>query len=351
MKPYAKLAPALLILLALASIQASAAVKPGDSFENAGALDLSAGEAVVEGSLTAPLQENHYYLLRGLGSGMKVAVEVTLRGISSAHVTVSLYSSSRARLTGYDAALGTGNVKNVTLSYVLAYSPGENRTLYLRIGKSRGALNYTAQISIEYLYDYDMQSMRDAGASADQALKVPGVSANLSQKWIGYLSSSGEGEDYEDYYRFAAELSPGDVLHVQLTPSRDLRIRATLYSQDLFPLKTNQSEIRGQPINLAVSGEWKNKAYVFYLAVDNLGGTGGAGDYTVKAWIETKQPQSQQTQTIAETPGGVEESALKFGIIAAAVALIAISIVALILRRRRIYRVEEVGWWGGGETW
>ncbi|MCD6235959.1 MAG: hypothetical protein J7J94_03080 [Thaumarchaeota archaeon] len=346
------LGPAILLTLLLLSLsQAISAVKPGNSIETAGAVDLSMGGAILEGSLTEPLQQNHYYALKGLGSGVKIVVNLTLRGLKPAHAVAALYSAKGARLTGYDLALGAGNVKKLSLSYALAYAPGENRTLYLRIGKSRGALNYTAEISVEYLYDYSLQSARDAGDKPSQAIEVPAIPPNQTQSWIGYLSSSQGGDDHEDYYKFSADLSPGAVLRVQVTPSKNLRIRATLYTQDLFPLKQNQSELSGQSINLEASGEWEAKRYTFYLEVDNLGGTGGDGEYSVKAWVEGGRPQGQQTQTAAAPPTGVSEQLLKTGIIAAAVALIAISIAVLVLRRRRAYTVEEVGWWGGGETW
>jgi len=168
------LGPAILLTLLLLSLsQAISAVKPGNSIETAGAVDLSTGGAILEGSLTEPLQQNHYYALKGLGSGVKVVVNLTLRGLKPAHAVAALYSAKGARLTGYDLALGAGNIKKLSLSYALAYAPGENRTLYLRIGKSRGALNYTAEISVEYLYDYTSNPRETPGTSPAKQSRSP----------------------------------------------------------------------------------------------------------------------------------------------------------------------------------
>jgi len=347
MKPTTKLSIILVILLLIASIPASEAVAPGETIEKAGAVDISTGKAVLTGSLLE--ESNHYYKLLGLRSGVKLVIEAELTGISPAYLTISLYSSEYARLTGYEGVLGAGNTKKIKLEYALSQSPGgENRSLYLRFGKTRGAFNYTAEISLEYVADiYPTNPEGDAGDSASTALKAPEIAPNKNSTWSGYLSSSTTGEDYEDYYRLEAELSKGDELVILIQPSKELKLEASLLSADLFPLKTNQSELKGKPLLIKLAGEWEDKPYTFYLKIGNFGGTGGEGTYSVKAWIE--KPGSQVTKTSrtpAEAP--IQESMIKFAIIIAAAALIAVSIIILILRRR-MYRVEEVGWWG--EAW
>jgi len=347
MKPTTKLSIALIILLLAALMPMAQASKPGKTFEKAAVIDLSTGKAFIKGSLIE--ESNHYYKLIGLRSGVKVIIEAELTGVSSAYLTISLYSADYARLTGYDGVLGTGSVKKVKLEYALSQSlAGGNQTLYLRFGKTRGAFNYSAEISVEYVSDlYPTNPEGDAGDRASTALKAPEISPNKTSSWSGYLSSTTTGEDYEDYYQLKAKLSKGDVLAIIIQPSKDLRLEAALLSADLFPLKTNQSELRGKPVIIKLSGEWEDKPYTFYLKISNFGGTGGEGTYAVKAWIEKPGAQTAQTTTTTvEAP--VQESMIKFAIIIAAIALIAISIIILILRRR-MYRVEEVGWWG--EAW
>ena len=348
-KPITALAIALLIL---ASTHAVHAVTPGKSFEDAGVIDLSTGSAEIKGSLLDPLQNDHYYALVNLTSGTRIRLEITLMGVKSAYVTASLYASNHARLVGYDAPLGSGSKKELVFEYSLAYNPEEpTQTLYLRFGKSRGAFNYTARITRERVDD--LASGRDAGDSPEWALQTPKVTKDSEADWIGYLSEKDEGNDFEDYYQIPAKLDPGDVLLIKITPSKDLRIRANLLSSDLFPLRSNSCKARGRPITLRLTGDWKGQTYTFYLTIANFEGVGGGGEYRVEALVQ-KSANATATQGNATTPTppqGPEESAIKLGIIAGAIALIAISIAALILRRRRLHRVEEVGWWGSEGGW
>ena len=343
---------AALILLLLASINMSQAVKPGKSFEDAGVIDLSTGSAEIKGSLLDPLENDHYYALVNLTSGTRIRLEITLTGVKSAYVTASLYASNHARLVGYDAPLGSGSKKELLFVYSLAYNPEEpNQTLYLRFGKSRGALNYTARITRERVDDF--ASGRDAGDSPNWALKTPEVTKDSEADWTGYLSKKDEGNDFEDYYQIPAKLYAGDVLVIRITPSKDLRVRANLLSSDLFPLRSNSCQARGQPITLRLTGDWKGQTYTFYLTIANFEGIGGGGEYRVEALIQ-KSANATATQGNATTPTppqGPEESTIKLGIIVGAIALIAISIAVLIMRRRRLQRVEEVGWWGSEAGW
>jgi len=343
--------PLLIALLIAATAAAHAAYpSPGKTFEEAGEVSLSTGEAEVEGSLLGAFENDHYYMLTGLTSGMRVKIEATLIGGESTYLTVSLYSSKRARLTGYDGPVPAGGKKKITLEYELAYDPLEPEpTLYLRFGKSRGAFNYTAKISVEYADD--LNSMRDAGAEANTALQSPKLTPESPANWSGHLSSKDSGNDYADCYAIKADLSRGEELAIKIEPSDQLRVKANLLSSDLFPLRSNSCKSRGQTIVLRLTGDWEPKTYTFYLAISNFDGAGGGGEYAVKAWIRKLENASIPQQTVTTIQGEVEESAVKLGILVGAAALIAISIAILILRRRRMYRVEEVGWWGSGETW
>ena len=336
----------LIALLLLMSFSEIAAIKPGRSFEEASRnpIDVSVGMILITNNITE--SGGHYYRLEGLRTGMKLTVKITLTAIKSAYYIVSLHSSDYARLTGYDGILGYKNVKEIKLEYVIARIPiRENTTLYLKVSQSGGAVSYKAEISTEPVSDiYPTNPEGDAGDSAATALKAPEIMPNKTSSWTGYLSSTTTGEDYEDYYQLKAKLSKGDKLAILIQPSKDLRLEASLLSADLFPLKTNQSELRGKPVIIKLSGEWEDKPYTFYLKISNFGGTGGEGTYTVKAWIEKAETSIVQTSTTT-TEFPIRESMIRFGIIIAAIALIVISILVLLLRRRA-YRVEEVSWWG-----
>ena len=344
---------ALILLAAVALQPALCQVEPGKDFESAPAIDLSSGSAPLNGSLTGAFEDNHFYRLVGISSGEEIRVEGTLTGIETGLTTVVLYSPEGARLTGSDQVLGKGSKKKVSLSYTPAYDPDHPQLhLYLRIGKSRGALNYTLQVRVEPRFDAD--SGRDAGAGHETAVETPVAKPGEPATFQGYLTEKDSGNDYQDFYLLKAQLQPGQILRISVDPERSLRVKAILLSNDLFSLRHNQSESRGEPITMSIQGDWEPGLNKFYLSVDNLGGRGGGGSYTVR--VEVQQPPAE-TETTTYTPSSpFSEETMRLLLITVAVALVAVAIAVLVIRRRRggikvVSTGEEWGWGEEGEEW
>jgi len=352
------------IVLILAMIQPTLAQKPGRDFESAPEIDLSTGSASLRGSLTGEFEDNHYYKLVGLSSGVRVRVSAELlgTGTTSGFTTVVLYSEKGARLAGSDQTLGKGARIHRELTYTLGWDPeNPNPILYLRIGKSRGALNYTVEVSVERVDD--VGSGIDAGSDLGEArfqdehqlIKIPKAKLGEPAVFTGYLAGEHLGDDHVDCYVLKAILEPGQILRVTVKPSKTMRLKASLLSADGFPLRSNESKARGAPITLKVRGDWIPGTNNFYLTVDNMDGRGGEGSYEVR--VEVLKPANKTATTTAITPahGILSEEHLRYILIGVAVALVVIAAVILALRRRRGIRVVEAGeeWWGGGweEGW
>ena len=351
MKPEALAAlAALMLLAALASAHpAPCQVEPGKDFESAPPIDLSAGPVSLNGSLIGAFEDNHFYRLVGISSGEEILVEGKLIGVETALTTVVLYSPEGARLAGQDQVLGKGSQKRVEVRYTPAYDPEHPELyLYLRIGKSRGGLNYTLTIKAEPRFDAD--SGRDAGGESAAAVEAPIARLGEPAVFEGYLTDKDHGNDYHDFYLLKAELEPGQALRVSIQPSGGLRVKAALLSNDLFSLRHNQSEARGEPITMSVQGDWEPGLNLFYLDVDNLGGRGGGGSYKVR--VEVQQPPAPTTTTAYPPPSPLSEETMRWLLIGVAVALVAIAAAVLIIRKRRggvrVVSAGEEEWWGEG---
>ena len=345
------------MILILSMIQPTLAQEPGRDFESAPEIDLSTGSASLRGSLTGEFEDNHYYKLVGLSSGVKVRVSAELlgTGTTSGLTTIVLYSEKGARLVGSDQTLGKGARIHRELTYTLGWNPeNPNPILYLRIGKSRGALNYTIEISVERVDDAG--SGIDAGIDPSQALEAPKASLGEPATFTGYLAGEHLGDDHVDCYMLKAILEPRQTLKITVKPSKTMRLKASLLSFiDKFPLRNNESKARGMPITLQVKGDWLPGTNNFYLTIDNMDGRGGEGSYTVKVEVLKPINETATITAITTAPGIISEEQLKYVLIGVAVALVAIAAIILVLRRRRGVRVVEAGeeWWGGGweETW
>ena len=244
--------------------------------------------------------------------------------------------------------LGKGSRKKVEISFTHAYEPEAEFTLYLRIGKSLGAFNYSLRITVEPRYDAG--SGRDAGAGKEHSVDAPIAKLGEPASFTGYLTEKGLGNDYQDLFRIRAELAEGLILKVTVDPEPGLMTSAILYSEDMFRLRHNQSEARGEPLTMKVTGDWEPGINTFYLDVENLGGNGGTGSYTVK--VEVLEPPQQGEATATATPTApMPEDTLRLLLIVVAVALVAVAVAVLVIRRRRGIKVLEEGgeWWGTGE--
>lgn len=346
------------IMLICTPLIYSQEVEPGLDFDTAKPVDLSTGSASISGSLTKIFEDNHYYMFTNLKSGIQISISGSLKGIEPGLTTVSLYSPSRARLIGIDQVVGKNVIKKVELSYLLAYDPTnpEENTLYIRIGKSSGSLNYTLEISIDYFFDAD--SGRDAGANMKDAIPAPSISRDTVTTFKGYLAEKEYGNDYSDYYRLSINLQPKDEIYVEVEPEPYLMIWASFLTPDGFSLRHNKSESKGEPVTLRVRGDWETGVHTFYLSVENMGGAGGGGGYTVKVEIHPTKIENATITSVTQTQiwpwPFLGQETLRNIIIIIAVAIVAIAILVIIIRKRRsVIRVEEEEWggWGGGESW
>jgi len=346
----------LVVLLLFVPIIYSEEIEPGLDFETAPPLDLSTGSASINGSLTKTFEDNHYYMLTGLKSGVQVTITGKLKGIEPGLTTVSLYSPSRARLTGIDQVIGKNVEKRIELKYLLAYDPSnpEDNTLYIRIGKSSGSLNYTLNITVEKFFDAD--SGRDAGASMKDAITAPSISRDSLTTFKGYLAEKDYGNDYSDYYKLSIDLQPKDEIYIEVKPESSLMVWASLLTPDGFSLRHNKSESKGEPVTLRVRGDWKTGINTFYLVVENMGGSGGEGGYTVKVQIYASKVENTTVVSLTQTqvwPILNQETIRNIIIVVAAVVVVVAVVVLIIRRRRRVVRVEEEEWggWSTGESW
>ncbi|MEN2975386.1 MAG: hypothetical protein ABDH32_07420 [Candidatus Caldarchaeales archaeon] len=329
-------------------------IQPGLDFDTAAPLDISTGTVNINGSLTKTFEDNHYYMITGLGSGVQISITGTLIGIEPGLTTVSLYSSTKARLIGVDQVVGKDARKKVELRYLLAYDPHEHETvLYIRVGKSTGALNYSLKIVAEKFFDGG--SSRDAGGDMSNSIQAPTVSIDTLTTFRGYLSEEEYGNDYSDFYKLSIDLQPKDEILIEVDPNPKLMVWASLLAPDGFSLRHNKSEGKGEPLTLRVRGDWKPGVNDFYLRVENLGGSGGGGEYTVKIQLFRPLKENITTTTTFQTQPWpiVSQENIRNIIIGIAVGIFAVAVIVLIIRRRRkVVRVEEEEWggWGSGGT-
>lgn len=343
------------VLLLFTPIAYCEEVAPGVDFDTAIPLDLSTGSARINGSLTKIFEDNHYYMITGLKSGVKVSINGSLRGIEPGLTTVSLYSPNRARLTGIDQVVGRNALKNIELRYLLAYDPlnPEENTLYIRVGKSSGSLNYSLNIFVENFFDSD--SGRDAGSSMKDAIPAPSVSRETITIFKGYLAEKEYGNDYSDYYKLIIDLKPRDEIYIEIDPEPYLMIWASLLTPDGFSLRHNKSESKGEPLTLKIRGDWKTGLNTFYLAIENMGGSGGEGGYTVKIQVYSPTVENATLTSITQSQTWpwpiIDQETLRSLIIVIAVIVVVVAIIVLVVRRRRrVIRVEEEEW-GTGGSW
>jgi len=342
--------PITLALLAIA-LPTALAQPPGSSFQSALPVDLIPGKLTIPESgyyLVNETSAENYFELRGLEGGMKLKITVEVIGVEQGRSMIALYTGSGSLIKQEKAIYGEETMRKIELTYQPSKeSAGPGTSQYLGIKVYSGAMNYKIELQTERVDDYS-PGEGDAGSDLETAITLPTITGNRSLTFTGYLASREDGDDYSDYYMLGAIFGDSsDVLRIRINPSHGLYISASLY-KETYMLKQNSSRGAGDEIQLTLSGKWeKDEEYDFLLRVDNLEGKGG-GSYEVEAWIESGSSRSQTaTQTLLK-PSGFEESTIRLAIIAGAAALIAISIAMLILRRRRIYRVEEVGWWGAG---
>lgn len=341
---------ALLAILLLTTFPSTpSAQAPGTTPETALPVDLTPGEFTLPPEGSYRINESipeAYFELRGLEGGMRLTMKIEILGVEQGRSIIELYSGDGALLKRETAVYGEGKNTSVTLVYQPSReSAGPESTQRLALKRYSGAMEYRLNLKVELVEDY-APGTGDAGSDPEAAVALPTLAENKSLRFTGSLASRDDGDDFVDCYKLRAVFSSsGDALKISLKPMGDLQVSISIYKGD-YMLRSNASRSRAEPVTLSISGEWGGgREYEFLLRVDNSGGRGG-GEYEVDAWIEAAHAQ---TSTITQTKPGqgfLNEETLRLLIVVGAAALVAISIAMLILRRRRIYRVEEVEWWG-----
>jgi hypothetical protein len=340
-----------IMLLATFTAQSALCQEPGESFETAPLIKLIPGEVTAPESGYYILNANssqHCFKLEGLKPGYKMTIEIEVIGIEQGRGIISLYKESGELVTQRKIQYGSGTSEKINVAYQPSLeSGGAAQNHYLTLGWYSGSMKYRLHLALEDVEDY-APGMGDAGSSPDTAPRLPDLSPGKTIEAKGYLASADDGGDFADhvdYYLIRARLnSSKSVLRILIDPVGEMRLSASLFMGDRR-LTYGSSKEPGGEIKLDVSGEWKpGDVYEFAIRVDNLADRSG-GAYLIHAWIEEPNATEQQ-KTEIKPPGGLDERILTMMIMAGAAALIAISILMIFLRRRRIYRVEEVGWWG-----
>ena len=343
-----KLSLAALLLLSL--LAAASAKPPGTSFETALQVDLIPGKLTLPEEGYYQLNETRseaYFELRGLEGGMKLTMELEALGAEQGRSIITLYSGEGALIRREKVVYGEGTRSTIELAYqpsMESAEPGARQ--YLVLKRYSGAMRYRITFTVDLVEDY-APGEGDAGADPETAISLPPIAGNSSISFTGHLASRDEGDDFADYYKLRVSFgASGESLKIRVKPSGGLQVAASLY-KETYMLKHNASKGHGEPIELTLTGEWESgKEYGFLLRIDNSGGRGG-GSYEVEAWVEGGPSQTSTATQPNLKPEGLDETTIKALIIVGAAALVVISIAMLILKRRRIYRVEEVGWWGG----
>lgn len=341
----------LIILALIALILPAACQEPGASFETALPVDLIPGEVQVPesgGYVLNSTSQRHYFELRGLQAGQRLEIELEVTGIEQGRAAVAIYKETGELIAQKRIQYGSGTRESIAMAYqpgLESAAPGS--THYLALIWYSGSMSYRLTLALEPVEDYSPGS-GDAGSSPDAAIRLPDLEPGEMLEARGYLASiddGGDAADHVDYYLIGARFnSSRSALRIQVDPIGEMRIAASVY-RDGYRLAYGSSGEPGGEVSLEVPGDWEpGESYEFALRVDNLADRSG-GAYLIRAWIEEPNATGGQQAPIQppEGPGG---QLLELMVIAGAAALIAISIAMLILRRRRIYRVEEVGWWG-----
>ena len=342
---------ALIMLLTLAAAQAAFCQEPGESPETALQIKLIPGEITLPESghfILNSTRSQQFFRLEGVQGGYKLMMEVEVLGVEQGRAAITLQKESGEIITQRKVQYGSGTSEKIALAYqpsIESARPGSAH--YLALSWYSGSMKYRIRLSLESVEDYGL-GKGDAGSSPESAMQLPGLSPGKILELKGYLASLDDGGDMADrvdYYLMGARFnSSKSILRISIKPLSDMRISASLYMDD-HRVAYGSSREPGGEVSLEIPGEWKlDERYSFTIRVDNLADKNG-GAYAIRAWIE-EQNATEHQATIVKPPGGLDERALTMIVMAGAASLIAISVLMIFLRRRRIYRVEEVGWWG-----
>ncbi|MEM1655639.1 MAG: hypothetical protein QXY27_04890 [Nitrososphaerota archaeon] len=339
----------LAILVAMA--QAALCQEPGESFETAPAIKLVTGEITLPESgyyILNSSRSQHIYRLDGLQGGYRLTIILEFAGIEQGRAAISLHKESGEIIAQRRIQYGMGTSQEMSIAYqpsIESAPPGSAH--YLALSWYSGSMKYRIRLSLESMEDYGL-GKGDAGSSPESAMQLPELSPGKILELKGYLASLDDGGDMADrvdYYLMGARFnSSKSILRISIKPLSDMRVSASLYMDD-HRVAYGSSREPGGEVSLEVPGEWKlDERYSFTIRVDNLADKNG-GAYVIRAWIE-EQNAAEHQATMVKPPGGLDERVLTMIVMAGAASLIAISVLMIFLRRRRIYRVEEVGWWG-----
>lgn len=341
----------MIMLLTLAAAQAAFCQEPGESTENALQIKLIPGEITLPESgyyILNSTRSQQFFRLEGVRGGHKLTIEVEALGVEQGRAAITLQKESGEIIIQRKIQYGLGTSEKIALTYQPSIeSAPPDSAHYLALSWYSGSMEYRIRLSLESAEDYG-PGMGDAGSSPESAMQLPELSPGKILELKGYLASLDDGGDMADrvdYYLMGARFnSSKSTLKISIKPLSSMRISASLYMGD-HRVAYGSSREPGGEVRLDVPGEWRlDERYSFTIRVDNLADKNG-GAYAIRAWIE-EQNATEHQATIVKPPGGLDERALTMIVMAGAASLIAISVLMIFLRRRRIYRVEEVGWWG-----
>ncbi len=339
------------VILTMIMAQAALCQEPGESFEKAPLIKLIPGEVAAPESgyyILNATRSQHCFKLDGLQPGYRLTIELEALGVEQGRAVISLYKESGELVSQRKIQYGSGTSEKIIMRYQPSLeSAGEPQIHYLALGWYSGSLRYGLRLILEAVEDY-APGMGDAGSGPDSAIRLPDLSPEKPVELRGYLASVDDGGDFADhvdYYLIRVRFnSSKSILKIMVKPLGEMRISTSLYMGDRR-IAYGSSREPGGEVKLEVSGQWSpGEDYAYTIRVDNLAERGG-GAYEIRAWIE--EPNATESQaTQIRPPGGLSEQTLTMIIMAGAASLIAVSILMIFLRRKRLYRVEEVGWWG-----
>lgn len=320
------------LLLTMPSFSAISQPVPGGSFESAGEVRLEVGRtAFVNNSLSQ--LEDHYYMLSGAGAGHELSLSVSISSQQGGMVMVSLFTEKKAKVLDEKFVLRDGELRTIPLSWLTE----EGGKFYLKISAVGGSHRYNISAT---LLDMRDAGGKEAGSSIEDATYVGLASYGVELSFSGYLAASGAGDDFVDFYVFDTMLKRSEAVSVEVLPSADMSLEASLHLPDGFMVTRNSSASPGKAFTLTLKGDIAGNK-TFYLRVSNMDGHGGGGKYSVRILAYNL------TVTKPSVPISPVDKELARRLIIISVAVIAgMTILALVLRRRRASAEEWYGAYG-----
>ncbi|MEM0011197.1 MAG: hypothetical protein QXT84_05845 [Candidatus Bathyarchaeia archaeon] len=325
------LLPLMVLLLIMPILTVSSQPTPGGSFESAGEVHLDVGKTVLFNSTLSQL-EDHYYKLSGVGAGYELVLNITMHSKEGGMTMVSLFTEKKAKVFDDKFVLRSGELRTISLRW-LTEKGGD---FYLKISAVGGIYEYNVSAT---LLDRRDAGKKEAGSSIEEATYVGLASYGAELSFSGYLAQSGAGDDFVDFYVFDTMLRNMEAVRINVLPSADMSLEASLHLPDGFTVARNSSTSPGKGFTLTLKGDIAgNKS--FYLKVSNFDGHGGGGRYSININVFNLTATTEEPKV----PINLVDRELARQLIIISVGVIAgMTVVALVLRRRT---TSAEGWYG-----